>query len=143
VEEWVAQPEWDFGAAFVPFDGEALRSFAVEHPLCPGARFFGAVARGFPQPEFEERRLRFWLLKKKVGWSFAASMVVQGVSSSDLVVQRLPSCKGTVSDPRLEVEQQQRRAAGPFCPPPSSGSCELICILFVFLDLSVWIEVSM
>jgi hypothetical protein len=70
-------------------------------------------------------------------------MVVQGVSSSDLVVQRLPSCKGTVSDPRLEVEQQQRRAAGPFCPPPSSGSCELICILFVFLDLSVWIEVSM
>jgi hypothetical protein len=54
VEEWVAQPEWDFGAAFVPFDGEALRSFAVERPLCPGARFFGAVARGFPLPEFEE-----------------------------------------------------------------------------------------
>jgi hypothetical protein len=90
----------------------------------------------FVDPEW--RRIRSSNLEKKVlGRSIAATTVVQGVGSSDLVVQRLPSCRGATSHPRHRVEQWQRRATRPFWPPAWSGSGGPLCKKIMCLDLFV------
>ena len=143
--EAVARLERPFEAELVPSGGGAPWCATAELPSSPCSQIHGSGQRVKSSPDPEWRRIRVLKIEKKVlSRCFAATTVVKGVRSSEMVVRRLPGCRGAASHPWRRVEQLQRRATGPFWPPARSGSGEgLLCNFFVSLDLSVRNGVSM
>ena len=106
VGEVVARSEKPFATELFPSGGGGLLGAATERPSSPCSQIHGSRQRVKSSPDPEWRRIRVLKIEKKVlSRCFAATTVVKGVRSSEMVVRRLPCCRGAASHPRRRVEQ--------------------------------------
>jgi hypothetical protein len=136
--EAVVRSAWRVATDLVPFDGGALRSFAVEIPSFPSSRVYGSVEFVKPYPASLWRPARNLLNKEKEKkWSLAMKMESRGVSSLELATGDFPAAEG------LYLFQAIERYGGGGAPPAasssasSSGSSGADCNFSLLLDLSV------
>jgi hypothetical protein len=139
VGELAARSEWCFAAAIFLSGGGSLWSSAVDLLPYPRLQVIRAAVCVLPSPESEERRIRVLLkLLKVFKRRCTTALVTRGVSSPEPVKFDYPAAEGVLRFHGVcGVLAAARRLLVSVVCEVVGVQDGLICIFFLFLDLSV------